>query len=72
MKGVDLSRRCAWQPGRHEFTVLADETRATVQLKVNVIKNKKIPGVRIIKPRLSWLLELICLWTRRSTTPQII
>ena len=36
--------------GDTEFTVLADETRATVKLKVNVIKNKKIPGVRIIKP----------------------
>jgi amidase len=36
--------------GDTEFTVLADETRATVQLKVNVIKNKKIPGIRIIKP----------------------
>jgi amidase len=36
--------------GDTEFTVLADETRATVQMKVNVIKNKKIPGVRIIKP----------------------
>lgn len=36
--------------GDTEFTVLADETRATVQLKVSVIKNKKIPGVRIIKP----------------------
>lgn len=36
--------------GDTEFTVLADETRATVQLKVNVIKKKKIPGVRIIKP----------------------
>lgn len=36
--------------GDTEFTVLADETRATVQMKVGVIKNKKIPGVRIIKP----------------------
>jgi amidase len=36
--------------GDTEFTVLADETRATVQLKVNVIKNKKLPGVRIEKP----------------------
>jgi amidase len=36
--------------GDTEFTVLADETRATVQMKVSVIKNKKIPGVRIIKP----------------------
>lgn len=36
--------------GDTEFTVLANETRATVQLKVNVIKNKRIPGVRIIKP----------------------
>ena len=30
--------------------MLADETRATVQLKVGVIKNKRIPGIRIIKP----------------------
>ena len=36
--------------GDTEFTVLADETRATVQLKVGVIKNKRIPGIRIIKP----------------------
>lgn len=36
--------------GDTEFTVLANETRATVKLKINVIKNKKIPGVRIIKP----------------------
>jgi len=36
--------------GDTEFTVLADETRATVRLKVNVIKKKKIPGIRIIKP----------------------
>lgn len=36
--------------GDTEFTVLADETRATVKLKINVIKNKKINGVRIIKP----------------------
>jgi amidase len=36
--------------GDTEFTVLADETRATVQLNVTVIKNKTIPGVRIIKP----------------------
>lgn len=36
--------------GDTEFTVLANETRATVQLKVSVIKNKKIPGIRIIKP----------------------
>lgn len=36
--------------GDTEYTVLADETRATVQLKVGVIKNKKIPGIRIIKP----------------------
>jgi amidase len=36
--------------GDTEFTVLADETRATVQMKINVIKNKKIPGIRIMKP----------------------
>ena len=36
--------------GDTEFTVLADETRATVRLKVTVIKNKQIPGIRIIKP----------------------
>ncbi len=36
--------------GDTEFTVLADETRATVQLKCTVIKNKRIPGVRILKP----------------------
>jgi len=36
--------------GDTEFTVLADETRATVQLKITVIKKKKIPGIRIIKP----------------------
>jgi acetamidase/formamidase len=36
--------------GDTEYTVLADETRATVQLNCTVIKNKRIPGVRIIKP----------------------
>ena len=41
---------CHGGQGDTEFTVLADETRATVKLKVNVIKNKKIPGVRIEKP----------------------
>lgn len=36
--------------GDTEFTVLADETRATVELKVNVIKRKRLPGIRIEKP----------------------
>lgn len=36
--------------GDTEFTVLADETRATVQLSVDILKNKRIPGIRIDKP----------------------
>ena len=36
--------------GDTEFTALADETRATVQLRCNVVKNKRLPCVRIDKP----------------------
>ena len=36
--------------GDTEFTGIADETRATVQLNCTVIKNKRIPTVRIEKP----------------------
>ena len=37
--------------GDTEFTGIADETRATIRLSCRVIKNKKIRGVRIIKPK---------------------
>jgi amidase len=36
--------------GDTEFTGIADETRATVQLSCTVIKNKRLPCVRIEKP----------------------
>ena len=36
--------------GDTEFTGIADETRATVQLSCRVIKNKKLPGIRVEKP----------------------
>ena len=36
--------------GDTEFTALADETRATVQLRCNVVKNQRLPCVRIDKP----------------------
>ena len=36
--------------GDTEFTAIADETRATVQLSCTVVKNKRIPCVRIEKP----------------------
>ena len=36
--------------GDTEFTGIADETRATVQLNCTVIKNKRLPTVRIVKP----------------------
>lgn len=36
--------------GDTEFTGIADETRATVQLSCSVIKNKRLPCVRIDKP----------------------
>lgn len=36
--------------GDTEFTALADETRATVQLTCHVVKNKRLPCVRIDKP----------------------
>ena len=36
--------------GDTEFTGIADETRATVQLSCTVIKNKRLPCVRIDKP----------------------
>jgi len=36
--------------GDTEFTGIADETRATVQLRCQVIKNKQLPCVRIEKP----------------------
>lgn len=36
--------------GDTEFTGIADETRATVQLRCTVIKNKRLPCVRIEKP----------------------
>lgn len=36
--------------GDTEFTALADETRATVQLRCEVVKNKRLPCVRIDKP----------------------
>lgn len=36
--------------GDTEFTALADETRATVQLSCEVVKNKRLPCVRIDKP----------------------
>jgi acetamidase/formamidase len=36
--------------GDTEFTGIADETRATVQLSCTVIKNRRLPCVRIEKP----------------------
>lgn len=36
--------------GDTEFTGIADETRATVQLSCKIIKNKRLPCVRIEKP----------------------
>lgn len=36
--------------GDTEFTALADETRATIQLSCTVVKRKRIPCVRILKP----------------------
>jgi acetamidase/formamidase len=36
--------------GDTEFTGIADETRATVQLACSVVKNKRLPCVRIEKP----------------------
>ena len=36
--------------GDTEFTGIADETRATVQLSCSVIKKKRLPCVRIEKP----------------------
>jgi len=36
--------------GDTEFTGIADETRATVQLSCTVVKNKRLPCVRIEKP----------------------
>ena len=36
--------------GDTEFCILADETRSTVQLSCSVIKNKRLPCVRVIKP----------------------
>ena len=36
--------------GDTEFTALADETRGTIQLHCSVVKNKRIPCVRIDKP----------------------
>jgi acetamidase/formamidase len=36
--------------GDTEFTALADETRATIQLSCTVVKKKRIPCVRILKP----------------------
>ena len=36
--------------GDTEFTGIADETRATVQLSCTVVKNKRLPCVRIDKP----------------------
>ena len=36
--------------GDTEFTGIADETRATVQLNCTVIKNRRMPTVRIVKP----------------------
>ncbi len=36
--------------GDTEFTGIADETRATVQLSVTVVKNRRLPCVRIDKP----------------------
>ena len=36
--------------GDTEFTGIADETRATVQLNCRVIKNQRLPTVRIVKP----------------------
>ena len=36
--------------GDTEFTALADETRATVQLTCDVVRNKRLPCVRIDKP----------------------
>ncbi|MBM3483432.1 MAG: hypothetical protein FJX66_09005 [Alphaproteobacteria bacterium] len=36
--------------GDTEFTALADETRALVQLRCSVVKNKRLPCVRIDKP----------------------
>lgn len=36
--------------GDTEFTGIADETRATVKVKCQVIKNKQVPCVRIDKP----------------------
>ncbi len=36
--------------GDTEFTGIADETRATIQLSCTVVKNKRLPCVRIEKP----------------------
>lgn len=36
--------------GDTEYTALADETRSTIQLTCSVVKNKRIPCVRIDKP----------------------
>lgn len=41
---------CHGGQGDTEFTGIADETRATVQLSCTVVKNKRLPGVRIEKP----------------------
>ena len=41
---------CHGGQGDTEYTALADETRATVQLSCTVVKNKRIPNVRIDKP----------------------
>jgi len=41
---------CHGGQGDTEYTALADETRATVQLSCTVVKGKTIPGVRIEKP----------------------
>ncbi|MGE0487152.1 MAG: acetamidase/formamidase family protein [Gammaproteobacteria bacterium] len=41
---------CHGGQGDTEFTGIADETRATVQLSCTVVKNKRLPCVRIEKP----------------------
>lgn len=41
---------CHGGQGDTEFTGIADETRATVQLSCTVVKNKRLPCVRIDKP----------------------
>ena len=45
--------------GDTEYTGIADETRATVQLNCTVIKNKRMPTVRIVKPE-----SIVAVWNQ--------